>query len=185
MSQEPVISERMAERAAELWKRMLRNPKYDALGGTGSPREKQSMGMASAMAHMLPSNATEDLLDKFAVELKKRLLDASVNFYQRSSLCVDYGPDATLAESATAVGLKMEFPWKTHMRVGEDHISFSCGYGAEIVNHYPLSDDRWLLTTLYGSDIGKVIEYVQGGKPEFMIEEPETCRPSAVSAVTR
>jgi hypothetical protein len=37
-----------------------------------------------------------------------------------------------------------------------------------------MPDGRWLLTTLYGSDINKVIEYAAGGKPEFSIEGKAT-----------
>ena len=85
-------------------------------------------------------------------------------------LSVDYHPDKTLSTAAKAAGLQMEFPWKTTMWLSAGSLSLSAGYGAGSVYHYPLNDGRWLVTRLYGEDIGKVVDYVQGGKPEFTIE---------------
>ncbi len=56
------------------------------------------------------------------------------------------------------------------MILQEKCLSYAVGYGLEDVFHYPFPADRWLLTTLRGSDIDKIIEYVNGGKPEFVIE---------------
>lgn len=161
----------MWERAAELWVRMLRNPKYDNLGdGPAEPQERLISNFAGAMATMIPSNATEEKLEEFRCELIRRMSDSSVDLYRRQSQHVDYGPDGFLHDCAKAVGLKMEFPWKTNVWVNSECISVRNGYGADSVHHYPLGDGRWLVTTLGGRDISKVIEYVQGGKPEFTIE---------------
>jgi len=169
MMNEP--SEQTAKRAAELWRRMLENPKYDALGSTGTPEDVRNMGMASVMASVLPNNATAELLDALAEELAKQLMNPDRSTYERISLGVDYGPDLLLAEVAKTVGLEMQWPWKTRMYIDGDRcVSVSAGYGAEDVYHYPLPGNRWLVTTLSGSDIVKVIEYVDGGHPEFVIE---------------
>lgn len=164
-------TERTADRAVELWKRMLHSPKYDNVGDTGSPKERATQRMASMLAATIPSNATEDVLDAFGVELKRLLLDDSLSVYSRSSLGVDYGPDKLLSDAAAVAGLKMEFPWKTNMSICCAYVSVSSGYGAECVYHYPLDDGRWLVTTLNGSDISKVIEYAIGGAPTFDIED--------------
>ena len=161
-------TERTADRAVELWKRMLRNPKYDNLGNTGTTQERRTSEMASLMAMTISSNVTEENLEKFGAELKRRILDES-----RRTLGADYGPDRILSECAEAAGLEVEFPWKTVMHVYDDRVSLSYGYGAEDEYHYPLEDGRWLVTKLLGSDIDKVIEYVNGGSPEFHVEEQE------------
>lgn len=166
-------TELTTDRAVELWKRMLRDPKYDNLGerrdqATGD--EQFTSAMAETMTRMIPSNVADELLDKFGDELRERLLNPSGNFYEHLTLDVDYGPCRMLRESAEAVGLQVQFPWKTIMHVYNDHVRVSCGYGAEPVLHYPIGNGGWLITTLSGSDITKVIEYVTGGHPEFKTE---------------
>lgn len=180
MSSEREPSMEIWERAAELWVCLLRNPKYDNLGdGPSSPEERMSCGMASVMASMLPNNATDEILELFRAALLRRMTDTSKSVYSRNSLHVDYGPDEILGDAAKEAGLKMQFPWKTNMWVGDNNVSVRNGYGAEAVCHYPLGDGRWLVTTLSGSDIAKVIELVNGGTPTFKVE---TTQPALASA---
>lgn len=164
---------RLIARAAELWVRMLASPKYDNMGDTGTKKERSLMGMASLMAHAIPSNATPGVLERFRESLVRRLREAMDGQEYGAYLGVDYGPDATLAEAAEDAGLKMEWPWKTRMSISKDKVGVSSGYAAEYVNHYPLPDGAWLVTTLAGSDISKVFEYIAGGKPEFRIESAD------------
>jgi hypothetical protein len=70
-----------------------------------------------------------------------------------------------LEKAAEIAGLKMMFPIKTDMRLDEDYVSFSIGYGAQTINHYPLKDGRFLATTLRGSDISKIIDHYNTGNP--------------------
>lgn len=158
-------TQRTAERAAELWKRMLRSPKYD--NGDASP----AGGLAMMMAHAIPSNVDEEKLTVFGQELAKCLMTRDAHGWCDTHLGVDYGPCKTLADCAKAAGLLVEFPWKTTMHVYADHLSLAYGYGAEHLNHYALSDGRWLITNLYGRDIEKIKSFVMDGTlPEFVVE---------------
>ena len=168
-------TERTARRAVTLWKRMLTNPKYDYLGEHCSREDAAQHFQMEAMGispTKLPNNSTSELLDAFGDELYKRLMDDSLSSYERKTLGVDYGPDKILAEAASSAGLKMEFPYKTMMWVHDEYISVRYGYGADIVNHYPLSNNRWLVTTLSGEpDLKKLLEFVQrGGNFGLLIE---------------
>jgi hypothetical protein len=168
-------NERIVDRAISIWIEMLKTPKYDNLG-TNSRESAESIfsnRMASALAASIPKNNTDEVLTKFGQELKPFLMgtgDLSGTEYSHMSnrpmayLSVDYHPDAILALAAQRAGLKMKFPWKTSMYVGEDYISVRNGYGASGMYHYPLSGDRWLVTALSGEDIKKIIALVEAGK---------------------
>jgi hypothetical protein len=161
-------SDLLVKRAVELWKRMLRSPKFDS--GDNGP----TGGMASMLASMIPTNTTEELLDAFGEELAKKILAPSEHnrdYYPNTGLHVDYGPDKNLSDAAEAAGLKVQFPWKTNMWIGEDYISVRYGYSAEVVYHYPLNDGKWLVTYLSGSEIEKIKKFVADGTlPEFTVE---------------
>ncbi len=161
-------SDLLVKRAVELWKRMLRSPKFD--NGDNGPNG----GMASMLATMIPTNTTEELLDKFGVELEKTILtpsEHSRDYYPNTSLHVDYGPDKALGDAAEAAGLKCQFPWKTNMWIGDGCVSVSAGYAAANVYHYPLDNGKWLVTSLSGSEIDKIKRFVTDGThPEFMVE---------------
>jgi len=174
-------------KACDLWCQMLRQPKFDALGPQSDLRDDPngSMGLAQMMATSVAAKTgvSEDSLCAFGGRLTTLLRNKTTydretgefvvredGWYQ-TSLGVDYGPDAVLAEAGKSAGIpEGRWPWKTHMWISSDYVSLSYGYGAETVYYYPL-DDRWLVTRLYGSDISKVLEYVRGGKPEFRIED--------------
>lgn len=179
-------SARIWERGAELWVRMLRSPKYDNMGdGPAEPGERFIGNMAGAMASMIPNNATPEILEAFRCALLKRMTDTNKRLYERQSQHVDYGPDVLLSDSAAEAGLKMEFPWKTNMWITASYVSVRNGYGAETVYHYPLEGGRWLVTTLNGSDISKVIELVEGGSPQFAIEESQSFISALADSTTK
>ncbi len=152
---------------------MLRNPKYD--NGDNSFAGMVTQTLAHMVREAKPTSM--DAIDRFGVELKKILmapLEWEAKSYRQGEpttkyttlfdyMSVDYGPDIPLSEAAKRAGLEMEFPWKTSMRLCENYISLSYGYGAPYVYHYPLSDDRWLVTTLSGNDIGKIISLIEDG----------------------
>lgn len=174
MSRGYIPNERIVKRAAQVWMEMLGAPKYDNLGPNSpeSPESKFRNGIASTMAASLPKNNTPEVLQRFGEELTKIMLkpfkftahDGTEHEYQAANyLTVDYHPDAPLREAAKRAGLEMQFPWKTSMFLEEDYLSVSAGYGAPSVYHYPLQNDRWLVTRLNGPDIGKIIELVEAG----------------------
>jgi hypothetical protein len=152
-----------ARYAAELWKQMLRSPKYDngdnTFGGT----------VASVLATKIPSNVTEEKLEAFGEHLVKGIL-ATAEEWGSVSLYVDYGPTQELSDAADAAGLKMEFPWKTDVTVEAGKVGVRQGYAAEAVYHYLLDDGRWLLASLCGADVEKIKRYVTDGTlPEFRV----------------
>lgn len=153
-----------ARRAADLWRRMVESPIFD-----NGDRSEQGF-FCKAMAESIPTESDEAKLDAFRDRLEAALLDESIRPYDRSGLHVDYHPDEILAQAAE--GTKIRFPCKTNMWVYNDHIGVSAGYGAETVNHYPLSEGRWLITTLSGSteEMAKVIQLVEGGCELFEVE---------------
>jgi len=171
-------NERIVARAADLWVAMLARPKYDNLGANSleSRESKDANGMASILATLIPKNNTPDVLQRFGEELRKILMAPLDWEYKNShsgqvtkhstlfdSLHTDYGPDIPLVTAAERAGLKMEFPWKTGMFLSENHLSVSHGYGAPYVYHYALYGERWLVTTLHGDDISKIIALVESG----------------------
>lgn len=158
-----------AKRGAKLWRKALENPVFD----NGDPSETGFMG--AMMTRMIKVNTTPELLDKFEVELAKRIMTPEGRGYYRSAqLSCDYGPCPALDESAVAVGLDCQFPWKTHMHIYGDRISFSQGYGAPYEQHYLLEDGRWLVTSCDGPDIDKIKRYLVHGEPlEFKVQDDE------------
>ena len=164
-----VPNEIIVDKAVSLLKKMLANPKYENLSKT---EKEQSSGasffqnsMAQALASMIPKNNTTEVLDLFAIELKKILMtEHEENNYIRyiDTLSVDYHPDQFLNKAAQLSGLKMEFPWKTQMWLHNNKIGLGYGYGSETVYYYPIFNNTdWLATTLSGSDISKVIELIE------------------------
>ncbi len=170
-------TERIVGRAVALWMTMLSSPKYDNLGENSpeSPDSIASNKFSSFLAGALPKNNTSEVIQRFGVELHKILMapftweyeqngeKKSITHQTVSYLGVDYAPDAALRVAAERAGLKMEFPWKTNMHLGNEYVSLGYGYGSPTVFHYPLSGDRWLATTLYGEDIKHIIALVESG----------------------
>lgn len=156
---------RIIDRAVQWWIQALSAPKYDNLGDDSRESFKSQVTnrFAGALAAKLPKNNTPDVLEKFGQALRAVLMTPKENGYTPNYLSVDYGPDEHLSEAATAAGLKMQFPWKTHMFLADDYFSVSCGYAAPDDYHYPLSEDRWLVVKLSGKDIPKIIALVEAG----------------------
>lgn len=171
-------NERIIDRVVLLWANALRNPRFD------NGDHSLAGAMAAGLTSMLPNNSDNETLITFARELKSRLMVQFTEPPYRdggkpythwvTSLEVDYDPCNVLRESASAAGLKTKFPWKTHMRFWSDHIYFSQGYAAEGVYHYPASEDRWVVTSLYGArrDIDALAQFAEDGgeAPFFRLE---------------
>lgn len=145
-------NERIVDRSIELWKRLLRN----------APNTLPNGG---------PSNATPEVLEAFGQSLRKMLLtpDPRLQTY-RHLVAVDPQPDEILRLAAEEAGLQVQFPENTTMFFRENSLGCT-SKRSEIVWHYPLPNGKWLVTTLQGSDIDKVIEYAAGGAPKFKVDE--------------
>jgi hypothetical protein len=158
----------IVKRTVELWKEMLRKPKYDNLGGT----EIHVPSLLSSMlAEQAFKNNTEDVLNKFGEELEKLLLspvtilgwDKKPWTRMINSLSVDYAPDQILQLAAERAGLKMQFPWKTDAYLYENQVVVSYGYAAPALHHYPLKDGRWFVSDISGVDVKKIITLIENG----------------------
>lgn len=176
MARDTKPNEIIVDRAITIWKRALSAPKYQIVAqGERRFQDDKSEMLANILPHMIPKNNTSEILTEFGRSLKVIVMAGKVlesgNTYYDPFLSVDYHPCERLAVAAKESGLNMEFPYKTDMYIGEDHLTWSYGYGAPRQYHYPLADGRWLVTRLYGEDINKVIEYVMGEKPEFVVED--------------
>jgi hypothetical protein len=155
---------------AEIWKQMLREPKYD--NGDGS-----LSGLATkALAASIRKHVTEETLGVFGGHLVDSLMEM---FKTRDYvyLEVDYNPCLTLHEAAKYAGMVVEFPWKTLVTVERGHVSVKYGYRAEPVHHYLLDDGRWFVAALAGSDVEKIKRFIVDGTPlEFMVVDGEQTR---------
>lgn len=181
-------NEIIIDKACELWVNMISNPRFNALGKKENRVQGDdpngSMAMAQGIAAETASRieVSPESFDNFAATLKallmsktsfdnerKEIIFADDGWYQ-TSLGVDYHPEMVLSQAAKQEKIPHElFPWKTNMYLSGEYISLSYGYGAEPLYYYPF-DDKWLITTLRGTEISKVIEYIKGGKPEFTIQ---------------
>ena len=175
-------NEVIVDRAVELWKRVLSSPTFD--NGGGNIESLFAGALASKLAES--SKATPEKLEEFGKHLKYFLMNElsfeeiegkpekeNSHKFIHNSLSVDYNPDSLLASAATRAGLSLNiFPWKTSMHLYDTYLGFGVGYCAPWEYHYPLTGGRWLITKLTGEDIGKVIEYAEGGTPLFEIESP-------------
>ena len=176
-------------KACELWLDMLDKPKFDALGNDrpkdsrDDPNDAMALAAIMSAANAERTTFSDEMKATFAKTLTKWLSNKvgwdaeakapviSTNGDYTTHLYVDYGPDAVLAEVAKEAQVpKARWPWKTAMNLGENYVNVSMGYAAETVYYYPV-DGQWLVTTLSGSDITKVIEYIKGGKPTFTITD--------------
>lgn len=159
-----MLSQRGCERVADLWVRWLRDPRYD--NGDTSSEGAFNNAVGGAMASMLHNNSNEENLEEFRKELIKTLHALGDTCYDIGS---DYQADRNLQGAADRAGLKMAFPYKHSMSWFGNALCVHQGYGKSVY-HYELDGGKWLITSLYGADIDKVIEYVQGGQPEFVVE---------------
>ena len=180
--QEP--NELLIDKACELWGEMISDPKFDALGKNGSNDDPSgSMAAAQVLAAGLAdkNKPTAEQLAIFKKELKRWLSSKCQYNYDSNEfiphdqgsygfthgLSVDYHPCGLLSASAKAAGIDTcVFPYKTSMYFYKDQISVRYGYGAEALCYYPV-DGRWLVTTLMGSDISRVIDHVRGCEGEL------------------
>lgn len=173
-----MTSDRIFERAAELWARMLLKPKFD--NGDSSANGFMSAGLVALGNNNIRSNpGFETTVGHFREVLAERLKflrdhdgeptgKMSELYRMENSLDVDYDPDATLRWAAMTAGFervdKTLFPWKTRMQFYGNYVAVSYGYRAPEIYHYPLSDGRWLICRLRGEDMPKIIEAIETGK---------------------
>jgi hypothetical protein len=161
---ETKISQNIVDRAIELWCRELYNPVHD--NGDKGPNGVASFALSNMNAqHSL--DATDDLQGKvelFRIEMRKYFSEPAE--YHDTWLSTDYHPCESMAVAADKVGIPHNlFSHKSTVNLNEDSVCASFGYGAAGVYHYPLPSGGWLITSLHGDDIDKVIDSIAKGNP--------------------
>ena len=164
-------SDRLIERAAELWCRALKSPRFN--NGDDSSQGVFTTALASLNieAAQQKSGDIDSKIEVFRGELSKILLGKKAEQSQRrgyfwADLSCDYAPEDELAEAAAAAGVDTKlFSVKSSVYINDGYVTSKFGYGAVEFNHYPLEDGRWLITTLKGSDMDKVIASIANGNP--------------------
>jgi len=157
------IPDNIIQRACDIWGLQLHNPTWD----NGDESEAGGMGRALSLSNM--AHDAEKITDIEAqVERFKQILFDSIKEMAVDQdyvmLYVDYHPDTTLAHAAEEAGIPLSlFGCKKRMHIEADHVGASIGYAVPIVNHYTLAGDRWLVTTLQGTDMHKIIDIIEGG----------------------
>lgn len=155
----------LIDRAVDLWCRKLNSPSFD--NGDDSPNGCMCMMLATLNIDAAKKSAgnLDAKIEVFRESLTSMLVkerDSKEHFYPW--LDVDYHPSKQLADAATAADIPSDlFSVKSTVSFSEGCVRSTFGYGAEAVFHYPLGDGRWLVTTLAGSDIEKVIDQVLSG----------------------
>lgn len=175
------VSDEIIERGVELWCRALRAPRYD--NGDKSMIGFIGMGMASENArHDREGIDMAERIEAWREALVKHLRYQRDNdgkegvdgetIYFYSNLSCDYGPCREMAVAANEVGIPHSaFSYKSTVYLDRDCVSAGFGYGKPYEQHYPLPDGRWLITSLRGEDMPKIIAAVMDGRlPELEVE---------------
>lgn len=151
-------NERIVDRAVWVWIQLL-NPECNSL-----------IKDFPVSVHSVMRNNAPEAFDRFGVELKKALMEPNETGHYVYCLDVDYTPATELKNAASKSGLCVEFPQKTAMWIHDNYLSIRYGRGEEAIYHYPLSDDRWFITTLHGEDIIKIIALIEDGVIDLKLE---------------
>ena len=152
--------EKLVRRAAKIWRQLIENPKFD------NGDESMTGAIAVAMVTSIPTKTSPEAFDKFEEFIFQKMMTPLRNgYYPNLYLVVDYGPAKALRDAAEEAGLEIQFPWKTAVRVETNCVQVRSGDSSPCVSHYPLPDGRWLVTTLSGDDIDKVINHIMTGEP--------------------
>ena len=153
---------KLIDRAVDLWCRALATPTFDN-GMELTALKLSALHLASANNALESIPDLKERIEVFRAEMTNKLVNSENERYCRW-LDVDYSPCRPLAEAADVAGISHSlFSIKSSVSINDNSITSSFGYGHERVYHYPLENGQWLITSLQGSDISKIIELVQGG----------------------
>ena len=156
------IPDKIIHRAVELWCRKLLEPVFDNGDDSFNGFISKSLATFNIETAINEVANLQSNINKFKKVLTANLIKLrDSNEYIHPFLDVDYGPCKILTDAANEAGIPYElFSIKSSVYMGEDHVRVSFGYGGEFVNHYPIDGDKWLITTLTGSDLSKIIDQI-------------------------
>ena len=161
---------RLIDRFIMIWKEFITYPKFD--NGDNSETGIMTFLLQSSI-QANSGKPTPEQLEAFGKRLKELLTTPNDRGFYKTHVSTDYGPDATLADAMEFASITSEAPWKTstYINVNSNSLSIASGYGAESQHHYPLKNGKWLVTTLQGSDINLIFEYLDGSNPSFDVRD--------------
>lgn len=162
-------------RAVSLWANSLMNPTFD--NGDDSDNGVVMKALGESLQNTLAdenglSLKIEIFKESLTEILSKKLIGTDRSF---ASLSSDYEPtrDLKLAAEAARIDKKL-FSIKSSVTINGSFVTSSFGYASATLNHYPMPDGKWLVTTLTGEndDILKLITHaMSGNEMKFLIEE--------------
>lgn len=109
------------------------------------------------------------LRDEFCAALVQFCQERDMDGFYPSSIQADEKPDMVLRQAAESSNFFGDFPVKFKTLWNMDYIAVRHNF-AEWVYHYPLRDNKWLVTTLHGSEISKIIDHLQGKSLQLTID---------------
>lgn len=187
------ISDRIIEKAVDLWCEKLMSPSFD--NGDRSEQGFLGMGMAAQLAENARTKDHAERVEKFRTVLTEKLKflrdnegqpiregepDPEISsgfegtgitpvYYFGPYLDVDYRPCRVLAYAADEAGISHRlFSIKSSVYMFHEWVNTSFGYGVPDTYYYPLEDGKWFVAGLRGADIEKIITAFKDGRlPEF------------------
>ena len=142
------------------------NPRLET--GDESCHAFLSMGLASINIDNDQEKVKDDLKERVEI-FRKSLTDTLINkrdneTYFHCYLCVDYDPCKELRDAAADAGIPESlFSVKSNVTTYVGYVISRFGYSSKSEFHYKLPNDDWLVTTLSGSDMDKIINHVANG----------------------
>lgn len=171
------VSSAIIDKAVDLWCKKLMDPVFD--NGDKSDHGFLSMALATINIETAKTKIQNmaERIEVFKTALRDELLRVRDNpkdgEYFSPWLDVDYHPCQLLADAAEKAGIpKSQFSCKSSVAMFSDCVQVSFGYAATHIYYYPLPDGRWLITSLRGKDITKIIDSVisLGNPLNFLVE---------------
>lgn len=170
------VPNNLVYRAVDLWCKALLNPIFDNGDNGEVGAMTAALGEINIAAELKIEPNLSAKIEVFRKDLTSRI-EEQLNSNSRRTvyLDTDYAPSGLLAESARAAGIPGTlFSIKSHVSICDDSVSSTFGYSSERSNHYPLFDGRWLVTTLTGSDMTKIINQIETGQDLGLTIEKDT-----------
>jgi len=158
-------------RLVTLWRRRLINSTNVAHAPTSTLTEQDILGMGLMALVKAHAGTPEDTQLVLFGEKLTELLSTPQPYrhnphakHMVTRTCVDYNPDECLGAAADAAGIDhICFPIKTEIWLEDNCVGVSNGYAGEYMYHYPLSNDAWLITSLRGNDVSKIVAAINAG----------------------
>lgn len=118
--------DKIVDLATNWWMEIIQDPKFDN-GDTS-----QTGALSMMLSKMLVKDTNQEQLNKFKSLLQTKIYE-NLAYDKDYILSVDYGPCRDLYEVAQESGIsENNFPCKTDMWIGKDHLIVSYGYRAPL-----------------------------------------------------